>query len=81
MVKKIGVSAILVGGVLDILDWLGAGMVPVIGDVIDLVGIAYFWRLLGPMALVGLIELVPVLDIAPTWTALGFLAYMRGEMK
>jgi len=76
-----GFRHVVVGLLLDSVDWLGFGAIPVIGDIIDLVGVAYFWRVLGPIALAGLIELIPVADILPTYTALGVYAYMRGGRR
>lgn len=73
------IAPIAAGLLLDVFDWLLVGAVPVLGDVVDLIGIAYFWKHLGPMALVGLLELVPLLDGLPTFTALGVLTYLRED--
>jgi len=72
---------IIVGLLLDIFDWLGMGLIPVLADIVDLIGVAYFYRVLGPVSLAGLIELVPMLDTLPTFTAMGAYAYMTGGRR
>ncbi|MEM1944083.1 MAG: hypothetical protein QXJ55_08105 [Candidatus Caldarchaeum sp.] len=72
-------APIVAGVLLDLFDWLLIGSVPVLGDAVDLIGVAYFWRQLGPAALAGLLELVPLLDGLPTFTALGVLTYLRED--
>jgi len=72
---------VIVGAFLDILDYLLVGFIPILGDIVDLIGVAYFWRALGPVSLAGLVELLPGLDILPTYTALGVLAYTGAVRK
>ncbi|MEM1949381.1 MAG: hypothetical protein QXY50_02815 [Candidatus Caldarchaeum sp.] len=75
------IQPVVVGVLLDLLDWIGVGLIPLLADIADLVGVAYFYRLLGPAALAGLLELVPLLDTLPTFTALGIYTYMRGGAR
>ncbi len=73
---KTGIQPLIIGAFLDVLDYILIGSIPIIGDIVDLIGVAYFWRVLGPFSLAGLIELMPAFDILPTYTFLGILAYL-----
>ena len=68
-----------VGFGLDLLDWLLVGMIPLVGDVLDVVGFLYFYfkAKVSYVAAIGAIELIPGLDILPTWTAIGLYAARR----
>lgn len=68
------------GGLLDLFD-LGLGMVPLLGDAIDVLASLYWFKKLGPVGLAGLIELVPMLDLLPTNLALGYMADQKGGKK
>jgi len=59
---------------LDVFDWAAVGMVPILGDIIDLIGTAYWFKVLGPIGLATAIELIPGADILPTNLALGIYA-------
>jgi hypothetical protein len=64
----------LVGLLLDILDWLGLGIIPGIGGLIDTVGTAYFLKVLGPVGAASALELAPFADVLPVNIALGLHA-------
>jgi hypothetical protein len=68
-----------VGIALDIIDYLGIGLLPILGDLIDLAGIVYFWQVekLKYYSLIGAVEFIPLADILPTFTFLGILAGTR----
>ena len=66
-----------VGALLDIIDWLAVGFIPILGDIIDIAGSVYFYKMLGPLGAAGLIELIPGLDILPTFTLLGAAAVFK----
>jgi hypothetical protein len=76
-----GFQHIVVGALLDLVDYLAVGLAPILGDIVDLIGVAYFWRVLGPVSLSGLLEVVPGMDVLPTFTALGAYAYMTGGRR
>ena len=64
----------LVGLLLDVLDWLGLGLIPGIGGLIDTAGTAYFLKVLGPVGAASALELVPFADMLPVNIALGLYA-------
>jgi len=66
-------TPVLVGVLLDLLDWLGWGMIPLLCDIVDALGIYYYWKVekLDVVAALGAVELFPGLDVLPTFTALG----------
>jgi hypothetical protein len=64
----------LVGLLLDILDWLGLGIIPGIGGLIDIAGTAYFLKVLGPVGATSALEFVPFIDVLPVNIALGLYA-------
>ena len=70
-------TPLFVGVLLDLPDFLLAGLLPIIGDIIDVIGTFYFYRVLGPAGLVGAVELIPGIDILPTYTALGVYAVLK----
>jgi hypothetical protein len=62
-----------IGLALDVFDWAGIGMIPGLGDIVD-VGAALFWMSkLGPLGLTELLEVVPGADILPTNMVLGMV--------
>ena len=67
---------LIVGILLDAVDYILIGMIPGLGDVVDAVGILYFCFFLGPLGVAPAIELVPGLDILPTNMITGFYAFM-----
>jgi hypothetical protein len=69
----------IVGLILDIPDWLGFGLIPIVGDLLDIIGTIYFTKVLGPIGIAGAIELIPLADVLPTFTCLGLYADMKGE--
>ena len=68
---------IAVGAAFDAIDFLGLGLIPILGDVLDVVAALYFYRFVGIVGLAGLVELIPLADILPTWTALGIYAAVK----
>jgi hypothetical protein len=67
----------LVGLLFDLFDWIGLGMIPVFGDVIDAVTMIYWVKVIGPAGLAEAIEFVPGADILPTNVVLGLYADSR----
>ena len=63
----------------DGVDLVLVGLIPGIGDVLDLLTIALLYRFLGLYTLGGLAELIPVVDIFPTYTALVLAAHFTGK--
>ena len=68
---------IAVGAAFDVIDFLGLGLIPIVGDVLDVVAALYFYKFVGIVGLTGLIELIPLADILPTWTMLGTYAAFK----
>jgi len=72
----------IIGLIFDLIDWIGIGIFPGLGDIVDLVASVYWYREIGPMGLASAIELVPGLDILPTNLALGIYAdYIKEKGK
>lgn len=73
----------ILGLVLDAVDWIAVGLIPVLGDIVDVVGAFIWYRLIGPLGIASLIELVPLVDILPTNMLLGAYAdgYIKGRRK
>jgi hypothetical protein len=67
-----------VGFAFDLFDWLIVGLTPILGDLVDILAAVYFYRAVGLIAVSGLIELIPGVDVLPTWTAIGLYASMKG---
>ncbi|PIR69587.1 MAG: hypothetical protein COU47_02420 [Candidatus Niyogibacteria bacterium CG10_big_fil_rev_8_21_14_0_10_46_36] len=73
----------------DIVDWLVIGSIPILGDILDIVtwmivGFWMWWRKLkrAPGSIeAGIIELIPVADILPTWTAIVVLSILYNNHK
>lgn len=63
------------GFLLDTLDWIGIGMIPILLDVVDVVS-AIFWMMIlkSPVGLAALIEVIPFADVLPMNIALGLVA-------
>jgi len=75
--------ALLAAIVLDLLDFAGVGLIPGIGDVFDLIAIAILFKLIGPLALIGFAELIPVAvtDALPIFTVIVILAWLFKDKK
>ncbi len=64
----------------DVLDIMGVGSVPVIGDAIDVATSALLWGTLGTRyTLPTALELIPGMDVLPIYTATVSWAYYRKE--
>jgi len=63
------------------MDFLIVGLIPGLGEVFDIVPAVYFYRVLGPVGLTGLVELIPigVVDILPIWTVMGVYAAVKSK--
>jgi hypothetical protein len=68
----------LIGFALDLFDWIGIGMIPIIGDVVDAAATIFWYKVVGPIGLTSAIEIIPGLDILPTNIAIGLYADYRG---
>ncbi len=68
-----------VGLALDTFDWMLLGMIPGLGDVVDVISTVYWTAVLGPVGLIEAIELVPGADILPVNIALGMMADGRAH--
>ncbi len=62
-----------VGLALDAFDWALVGMIPVVGDVVDVVATLYWTSKLGAMGLVEVLELIPGADVLPCNLVLGMI--------
>jgi hypothetical protein len=65
---------LIIGIFFDILDWFGIGMLPILGDIVDLASTAYWIHRLGPLGIASAAELVPLADVLPINIVLGYLA-------
>ncbi len=64
----------------DVLDLVGVGSIPIIGDVIDLATSALLWGTLGTRyTLPTALELIPGMDVLPIYTATVSWAYYQRE--
>ena len=72
---------IAVGVAFDIIDFLGIGLIPIVGDVIDVAAALYFYKFVGVVGLAGLVELIPFVDILPTFTAIGIYAAIKEKRR
>jgi len=59
--------ALVVALVLDAVDYV-VGWIPIFGDVLDVFGVVILYKLIGPVAVLGIAELVPALDFLPIFT-------------
>jgi hypothetical protein len=64
----------LVGLLFDLFDWIGLGMIPVYGDVIDAIAMIYWIKVIGPAGFIDAVEFIPGADILPTNILLGLYA-------
>lgn len=72
---------ILIGFLFDLPDFLGFGLIPGLGDVFDLIGVAYFYSIIGKESLLGLIEIFLAADVIPTFTLLGIYATFQDKRR
>lgn len=77
---KIG-KYILIGFAFDVLDWVGLGLIPVLMDVVDVFAALFWYSKLGVVGLASAIELIPLVDLAPTNIILGFMADQKEGKK
>lgn len=62
----------------DCIDWIVIGLIPFLGDAFDVLMIAFwFWILRSPVALVGAVELIPLVDVLPVHTGIGLYADIK----
>ena len=62
--------ALVIAGILDLVDYGLVGLIPVAGDVLDIIGIVLLYPLIGKYALIGAVEFVPIVgDLLPTFIA------------
>lgn len=71
----------IIGLLFDAFDWLVIGMIPVLGDIVDIFATAFWFTKLGPTGLIAGIELIPLVDILPTNIVLGFMTDQRGAKQ
>jgi len=69
----------VVSALLDVFDYVGVGLLPVVGDVVDIMGACLLFYLMGPVGLASLVELIPFLDVVPTYLAITLLAYLKAR--
>lgn len=66
----------------DILDLIGIGAIPIIGDVIDMGTSVLFWKTLGKnYTLPTLLEFIPGVDVLPIYTVTAAWAYYQEKQK
>lgn len=63
-----------VGLLLDTFDWCVIGMIPGVGDVVDVISILYWTGKLGPAGFAEALELIPGADVLPCNLVLGMMA-------
>ena len=68
--------AFLVAIVMDALDWAVIGSIPGYGDIFDLIAIGVLYKLIGPVALFGAVEFIPLEDPVPTYTIIVIVAWL-----
>ena len=70
---------LIIGIIFDAIDYIGLGMFPIVGDILDLFTAAFWYGKLGPLGLSVLVELIPLADALPMNIIMGFLADRKGE--
>jgi len=61
--------ALFIAIILDLVDWGIVGLIPVLGDALDIIGIAILFPFIGVYSLLGVVELIPILgDLSPSFT-------------
>ena len=66
-----------IGLALDMFDWLGIGMIPGLGDIVDVAATFFWMSKLGPLGLIEAIECIPGVDLLPTNVILGVIVDTR----
>jgi hypothetical protein len=60
--------ALFIAILLDLFDFLIVGLIPGLGDIADIIGIAVLFPLIGPASLLGVFEFIPIIgDLSPTF--------------
>ena len=73
--------ALLIAMFLDVADILFFAWLPVVGDVLDVIGVGILLVLIGPYALIGAAELIPFVDVLPLHTAAVVFARSQKQKK
>ena len=75
--KKEFILPIAVALIMDALDYLLAPLflLPGYGDIFDAIGIAILFKFVGPVALAGAFEFIPIEDPMPTYTLIVLAAF------
>jgi len=61
--------ALFIAVLLDLADWGIVGLIPILGDVFDIIGIAILFPFIGVYSLLGVVEFIPILgDLTPSFT-------------
>lgn len=71
--KKRFIIAITLALIFDIFDYT-LGWIPGIGDILDIVSSLMIIALVGPVGIIAFAELIPGVDVLPTYTATVILA-------
>ena len=71
----------IIGVLFDVFDFAIVGMLPVIGDIVDILATAFWFTKLGAVGLLAGVELIPLADILPLNILCGFLVDKQGEKK
>tara|TARA_Y100000310_G_C20317145_1_gene638967 strand:+ start:192 stop:446 length:255 start_codon:yes stop_codon:yes gene_type:complete len=84
MRKNMFFAALFVNGFADFMDFILMGLIPGIGDIIDIGVMVINWSVfkLGPVTLLSSVELLPVgvTDLMPVHTATVFAAKVMGRI-
>ena len=70
-----------IGLFLDLFDWAVVGLIPFLGDIVDLIAAFYWYRKIGWAGAIAAVEILPVFDVLPTNIALGLYADNKGGKK
>ena len=74
-------NAYIAAGILDLIDYLVIGFIPIAGDAADIAGIlAMHFITKNPLYITGLVEIIPGADILPTNLAITY-AIDKGLLK
>ena len=71
----------IIGLLFDVFDFLGVGLIPILGDIVDIIATAFWFTKLGPTGLIAGIELIPLVDILPTNILLGYMVDQKGAKQ
>jgi hypothetical protein len=79
--------ALIIAGISDLLDFMGIGEIPILGEVIDIITAALLYPYIGRYVFIGLVpELAPLylpvvgmlIDELPSWLLAVFIARSQG---